>query len=461
MKAPTNVKRRKPLRSGRAQNVEIEINADMAGGSDIELTAEDFAFFEHHNPAISFLSGMENLSSTSHLRKKEKREERRRLDQQPQEYELAPREYQEESDDMDDTSKMPIRDEKGLWKAVKKTNEEESDKRELVDQSFKKNVVTDSPATEAIKTSQSDLKSTDKVLGRNESDTFSVKKIKMAQLGMNISQDPDQQLGKLKMLREFAQDPDPRVIQLCLLTQLSVFLDIVPGYRIRELTEEERALKVSKEVKRVRIYEEALLSAYQAYLQQLAQLAQVYSPVKPGKTPTVKPNYKVLHTVMKCLCELMDQCSHFNFRLNLFSAVVSRMGLRLPQDAYLDRSGLNEYVISDLCCESIERLFINDIQGDNSLEVVKLITKLIKSKHFHIRPRVIDTFLVLQLRPEDLRRSVKVEKAAPDNQRKRKSEKHVSRTQKKKAKIDDELERELKEADAEYDKEWKKKLVSS
>jgi nucleolar complex protein 3 len=51
-----------------------------------------------------------------------------------------------------------------------------------------------------------------------------------------------------------------------MLSQLAVFKDIIPGYRIRELTVKEKAEKVSQMVARTREWEQGLVSVYQNYL---------------------------------------------------------------------------------------------------------------------------------------------------------------------------------------------------
>lgn len=46
------------------------------------------------------------------------------------------------------------------------------------------------------------------------------------------------------------------------------------SYRIRQLTEKEEATQVSKDVKKVRTFEQSLLSNYQAYLTDLERLSK-------------------------------------------------------------------------------------------------------------------------------------------------------------------------------------------
>jgi len=51
-----------------------------------------------------------------------------------------------------------------------------------------------------------------------------------------------------------------------MLSQLAVFKDIIPGYRIRELTEKEKAEKVSQMVAHTRDWEQGVVGVYQNYL---------------------------------------------------------------------------------------------------------------------------------------------------------------------------------------------------
>lgn len=62
---------------------------------------------------------------------------------------------------------------------------------------------------------------------------------------------------------------DPIIRKLAILSQLAIFKDIIPGYRIRALTEAEQAEKVSQMVARTRDWEQGLVVVYQAYLRLL------------------------------------------------------------------------------------------------------------------------------------------------------------------------------------------------
>jgi nucleolar complex protein 3 len=57
--------------------------------------------------------------------------------------------------------------------------------------------------------------------------------------------------------------------KLAILSQLAVFKDIIPGYRIRALTDKEKSEKISQMVARTRDWEQGLVVVYQSYLRLL------------------------------------------------------------------------------------------------------------------------------------------------------------------------------------------------
>lgn len=57
--------------------------------------------------------------------------------------------------------------------------------------------------------------------------------------------------------------------KMAILSQLAVFKDIIPGYRIRALTDKEKSEKVSQMVARTRDWEQGLVVIYQSYLRSL------------------------------------------------------------------------------------------------------------------------------------------------------------------------------------------------
>lgn len=131
---------------------------------------------------------------------------------------------------------------------------------------------------------------------------------------------------------------DEVVRKLALLSQLAVYKDIIPGYRIRALTDVEKAEKVSQMVARQREWEQGLVSVYQSYLRLLdGEIKGLCSSIElffkpsdsmtdfirhlPGRTP-------LADTAIHCMCILLAELTHFNFRQNLMAAVVARLSKR-------------------------------------------------------------------------------------------------------------------------------------
>lgn len=62
---------------------------------------------------------------------------------------------------------------------------------------------------------------------------------------------------------------DPTIRKLAILSQVAVFTDIIPGYRIRSLTDQEKSEKVGQAIARLREWEQGLVGVYQKFLQLL------------------------------------------------------------------------------------------------------------------------------------------------------------------------------------------------
>ncbi len=148
------------------------------------------------------------------------------------------------------------------------------------------------------------------------------------------------------------------------------------------------------------------------------------------------------------MTELLKTVPHFNFRANLLNAIVSYMPLTHPAE------------VNQLTCKCIAYVFEQDESGEISFEAVKLITKMIKTRHYKVPENVLQTFLHLKLRKElELEDTGNFTKKRKKHLDKKQLQEHVSKKAKKVLKINDELELELKEAEAVYDKTERKKLV--
>ncbi|PCH38232.1 nucleolar complex-associated protein 3 [Wolfiporia cocos MD-104 SS10] len=272
-------------------------------------------------------------------------------------------------------------------------------------------------------------------------------KEQIAGICQEIVSDPENSIGLLRRLHTFSlpeistpshPEPVPNdavIRKLTLLSQLAVFRDIIPGYRIRALTEKEKAEKVSQMVQRTRDWEQGLVSVYQSYLRTLEA--------------EVKAKSELAETALQCMCTLLVEATHFNFRVNLMGSIV----------AYLSRKSWSQS--SDLCLNALIKVFRADNTGDASLEVVRLLNRMIKERKFNVHPEVLSCLLHLRLKTELGVRASESKadkeprgKAQPKGRKAKKAERpHLSKKGKKVLKENKEIEKEMREAEAEVDKE--------
>ncbi|CAG8752975.1 15297_t:CDS:2, partial [Cetraspora pellucida] len=287
------------------------------------------------------------------------------------------------------------------------------------------------------------------------------KKEELATIAQMIIEDPENNIRQLKVLREISASNNLTIKKLALLTQLVVYKDIIPGYRIRQLTDKEKTTKVSEEVKKLRHFEQNLVSNYQAYLKSLETelkgvnylLALFSQRSLLIQLPSmICQEHTITETALKCMCDLLISVTHFNFRLNLMMTIVSR----------LSTSKFTK--MSAMCCDTIIEIFKNDESGEASLDAVKLITKMIKSKSYVVHEEVLNTFLHLRLKEELSVKTLNNEDSFYDKTKGKKRKfdkqgpkKHLSKKLKKLYKERKEVEKDMKEAEAVVNREEREK----
>ncbi|KFQ43249.1 Nucleolar complex protein 3, partial [Nestor notabilis] len=287
------------------------------------------------------------------------------------------------------------------------------------------------------------------------------RKMHIAALASAILSEPDNnvadfashvnQIKKLKELRAMLMEQDPNVAvivrKLVMVSLMEIFKDIAPSYKIRPLTEAEKATKVKKETQKLREFEEGLVSQYKFYLENLEQTIKDWKQRKLKKSNVISLKaYKGLAEIaVKCLCELLVALPHFNFHNNIIVLIVPLMN-----DA--------SKKISELCCEAVKKLFKQDKLGYASLGVVKVISGLVKGRNYDVRPEVLKVFLHLRIKEVELQKDS--EDIAPKKKfmTYKEKRKNLSRMQRKWKKAEEKLERELLEAEASESKEKKLKL---
>ncbi|CAL8309876.1 unnamed protein product [Boreogadus saida] len=277
------------------------------------------------------------------------------------------------------------------------------------------------------------------------------KKLCIAMLGSAIISDPNNNIKKLKELRGMLMETDSLVAvtvrKLVMVSLMEIFKDIVPAFRIRPLTEEEKNAKVKRDTQELREFEEGLVSQYKFYLENLEQTIKDWKQKKLKRSQAVALQaYRGLAEVaIRCVCELLVALSHFNFHNNIIVMLVPLM----------NDSKRN---VSDMCCEAMKTLFKEDRLGYASLGAVKVLSGMIKGRHFNVRPELLKTLMWLRIREVDLKRDTAEtapKKRFMNNKEKRKS---LSRMQRKWKKAEEKLEKELLEAEASDSKDKKIKL---
>ena len=131
--------------------------------------------------------------------------------------------------------------------------------------------------------------------------------------------------------------------------------------------------------------------------------------------------------------------------------------------------------MSDVCLNTLIEIFRADLTGLPSLEIVRLLNRMVKEQRYNVHPNVLSCLLHLRLKTELGVRSsdCKADKEPPTKQiskgraaarraqGKPTDQPHLSKRAKKALKERKEIEREFRDAEAEVDKEERSNMVST
>lgn len=204
----------------------------------------------------------------------------------------------------------------------------------------------------------------------------------LAKVATQLNEDPEEHPGAFKTLARLGESSILSIQKLCLVTQMTVYKDVIPGYRIRPASEEAAGEKLSKEVRRLRTYEQALVSSYHGYIKTLAK----HSTSPP--TEARKGGQPICSIALTCACTLVNAVPHFNFRGDLLRILVRKLSTR-KLDADFSK-----------CRQTLETLFREDEEGNASMEAVSLLTKMMKAREYRVDESVLNMFLHLRLLSE-------------------------------------------------------------
>jgi nucleolar complex protein 3 len=204
----------------------------------------------------------------------------------------------------------------------------------------------------------------------------------MAKIAVQLNEEPEEYPGAFKALAKIGESRLLSIRKLAILTQAAIYKDVIPGYRIRPASEDPAVEKLSKDVKKLRVYEQALVTGYQAYIKTLAQYASI-PPVKGEK-----PSKRISSIAISCACTLLNSVPHFNFRGDLIRILVRKLSARRPD---------NDFV---RCRQALEKLFREDEEGRPSMEAISLLSKMMRAREYNTDESVINLFLYLRLLSE-------------------------------------------------------------
>lgn len=255
----------------------------------------------------------------------------------------------------------------------------------------------------------------------------------IAEMCERLMQDPEENILLLSRLLRMTTSRNPLTCQMSTLSLAAVFKSIAPSYFIRPLSEAEKKEKVSREVAKLRFYEEHLVLNYKRYIDFLAKKSLKF--ISQPKVSPFDAQMGIITT--NAACELAVNLRFFNFRFDIIQ-IITRRVLRKPQNDF-------EFKAFEKCVKTLEDLLVDDsAHGSISFDVVRLLSKSIKRRDFNVDESVINVFLCLTILndydPNNLESSdiVKLKK---------KDRVHISKKERKRLKEERAIDIELKQAE--------------
>ena len=308
-------------------------------------------------------------------------------------------------------------------------------------------------------------------------------KKRIALLGEQILENPEKNIMKVEEFLSFCFVKDPVIVQLGLVSCAELFKDIIPGYRIRLPTEAELKVKVSLDVAIVRKFEAALLKNYSRYLKLLFSFAatvknksslseisldnanaDVKKKLKKrrrllqkegltldearevAKESMSAESLRTGQVAVACLSRLLAKLHHFNYSKDIIVNLIPMINSKIST------IGLPVY-------QGVLAVFEADKSGNATLEIMRILGKIVKDRPTQASVRMMKLFLKLKLsfaiiNSVEKKQKHKIKKAGSKDEDKfaRRKHKEVQSTAAK------ELERDMEEAEAEVSLKVKQKV---
>ncbi|CAB4252520.1 similar to Saccharomyces cerevisiae YLR002C NOC3 Protein that forms a nuclear complex with Noc2p that binds to 66S ribosomal precursors to mediate their intranuclear transport [Maudiozyma barnettii] len=365
--------------------------------------------------AADMISYEEEVVEETHPRKRRSSS----WDDEEQDYELKPRVLQNPEEDMVEGLPIKINGkvERNLLKRQKKKHEieeEEEESEEEVKEGEPKE------GTKAVAEAEEEPDTEEKILQLQE---------EIAEMVENIMEDPEENTRYLTRLVKMVQSKNPNTCKFSILALVPVFNSIMPGYRIRPLSDIEKKEKVSKEVSRLRHFEQNLVVNYRNYIERLNVLSKVANNADP-----IKVSLGV--NAMQAANGIISNASHFNFRTEVFSILIRR----------ICKPNLRVDPIALTIINTVESLFTGDDEGSISVEIVRIFSKVLKIRNYMIDESTMNILLSLDIL-QDYDPNTRDEETEMKFRMKKKDRVHLSKKERKVRKEIKEIDEEMRKAE--------------
>ena len=427
--------KRKVKRSSELRNIKRRKDEDQ------KLQSSVFSRVESDNE----ISDVEYINDEEIDNGKYEHQKEEELEEELEDYETKPRVFKNPEDEGEEG--LPIRSADGTFKRriIKKdikTKENESgdDKEDSdIDSDDEKDAESkDSDKkdnTEEEEEEQFNEEDDDSYKGLTQAEKIIKTKEDIAEMAQLLIEDPEENILQLSRLRKMSNSKNPLTAKLAVLALVPVFKSISPSYHIRPLTEVEKKEKVSKEVAKLRFFEQHLVLNYKHYVDLLMIKAAKFSTQSKSSPQDIEMG--VIAT--NAACELASSLRFFNFRKEILKLLIRRI-MKRPQNEF-------ELKVFKKSVNTLDELLIEDAShGDISLEIVILLSKSIRRRDFNVDESVINILLSLTVL-NDYQPNAKELHSDEVVKVKKKDRVHLSKTQKKQLKERKLIEQEMKNAE--------------
>ncbi|KAJ9446310.1 Nucleolar complex-associated protein 3 [Diplonema papillatum] len=185
-------------------------------------------------------------------------------------------------------------------------------------------------------------------------------------------------LGRIKDIRAIHKRPIASVAEAAqaLRDEASVYVDILPGYKIKELTEDDKQTMKSKDVRALQNVEQSILQYYRKFLGNVVALAHK----KSGDAQFV---------AVSCLCEILSVAQHFNFGSSVIDIVVDKCNSRIPR-------------LANMCVAAVRELLSSPTPSDSVLSCLQCISDSVKDRGHSVNHRLIGSLLCVRIKLMDI-----------------------------------------------------------